>query len=148
MAQLTSAHAIISYHEGCRLQAYQDQDGNWTIGFGHTGPEVTPGLVWTGEQASDALDADIEIAELDAAKVYGAGFGSLDPVREAVFIDMVFNLGRTKLSKFTTFLLLAKQQLWTQAANDLLTHTAWATQVPHRAQDDAGMLTTGEWLNV
>ncbi|RAY96058.1 lysozyme [Enterobacter cloacae] len=46
---------VIHYFESCKLRAYPDpgsSDGNpWTIGWGHTGPEVTPGLVWTQEQA-------------------------------------------------------------------------------------------------
>ena len=45
--------------EGCRLKAYKDQAGVWTIGYGHTGPEVHEGLVWTQEQADQQLDADV-----------------------------------------------------------------------------------------
>lgn len=44
--------------EGCRLVAYQDTGGVWTIGYGHTGPDVHQGLVWTQEQADSALTQD------------------------------------------------------------------------------------------
>ena len=29
-------HDILKYFEGCRLTAYQDSVGVWTIGYGHT----------------------------------------------------------------------------------------------------------------
>lgn len=45
--------------EGLRLTAYQDTGGIWTIGFGHVGPEVHEGLVWTLQQAVDAFNEDI-----------------------------------------------------------------------------------------
>lgn len=44
--------------ESCRLTAYQDSGGIWTVGWGHTGPEVHEGLVWTQEQADEALAQD------------------------------------------------------------------------------------------
>jgi len=46
--------------EGLRLTAYQDSGGVWTIGWGHTGPEVHEGLVWTREQCAAALKHDLE----------------------------------------------------------------------------------------
>jgi lysozyme len=47
--------AYIERKEGLRLHAYQDIAGVWTIGYGHTGPEVGPGVVWTKEQCDEAL---------------------------------------------------------------------------------------------
>lgn len=44
--------------EACRLTAYQDIRGIWTIGWGHTGPEVVEGLVWTQEQADNQAMLD------------------------------------------------------------------------------------------
>jgi lysozyme len=44
--------------EGDRHEAYQDQGGVWTIGYGHTGPDVHAGLVWTEAQAQAALTQD------------------------------------------------------------------------------------------
>jgi lysozyme len=62
--------ALIKEFEGCEkrlsdgsLKAYQDGGGVWTIGFGHTGPDVIPGLIWTQAQADAALMEDIKEAE-------------------------------------------------------------------------------------
>jgi lysozyme len=50
--------ALMHHFEACKLTAYPDPATNgppWTIGWGHTGPEVVPGLQWTQEQADKAF---------------------------------------------------------------------------------------------
>ncbi len=48
--------------EGCRLTAYQDVKGVWTIGVGHTGPDVYEGLIITQDQADAWLLQDVQNA--------------------------------------------------------------------------------------
>jgi lysozyme len=67
---------VMHYFEQCRLNAYPDpgsSDGRpWTIGWGHTGPEVYRGLVWTQDQADAAFVADLarfERGVMDLVKV-------------------------------------------------------------------------------
>lgn len=57
MSFKTSAagRAMIEKYEGLRLRAYQDIVGVWTIGYGCTGAGIGPGLVWTKDQADQAL---------------------------------------------------------------------------------------------
>lgn len=55
--------ALTKAFESCRLVAYQDIKGIWTIGYGHTGPEVVEGLVWTQNQADSQLIVDLIKAE-------------------------------------------------------------------------------------
>ena len=50
--------------EGCRLTAYKDGGGVWTIGFGHTGAGVAAHLCWTQGEAEAALVADVARAYL------------------------------------------------------------------------------------
>lgn len=50
---------LIKTAEGLRLSAYQDQGGVWTVGYGHAGPEIGRGVVWTQAQADDAFDRDV-----------------------------------------------------------------------------------------
>ena len=51
------AAALIRVFEGCRLTAYQDSGGVWTVGFGHTAG-VTEGMTITMEQAAEFLQQD------------------------------------------------------------------------------------------
>lgn len=50
---------LIKRNEGCKLDAYQDSVGVWTIGYGHTGPDVAEGLVITQERAEELLRQDL-----------------------------------------------------------------------------------------
>lgn len=56
--------SLLIEREGKRNAAYKDTVGVWTIGVGHTGPEVHEGLVWTDEQVADALKKDIHRFEI------------------------------------------------------------------------------------
>ncbi len=47
---------LVKRFEGLRLTAYQDSVGVWTIGYGHTGPDVHPGMTITEEQADELLE--------------------------------------------------------------------------------------------
>lgn len=50
---------LIKRFEGCKLEAYQDAVGIWTIGYGHTGPNVHEGLRITQAQADAILAQDV-----------------------------------------------------------------------------------------
>jgi lysozyme len=76
--------------EGCRLKAYQDSKGVWTIGFGHTGRLVVAGLTCTQAQAEEWLASDIAWAASEVSRVVKV------PLTQAEFdalVDFVFNTG-------------------------------------------------------
>lgn len=78
--------AQLKNEEGLRLTAYPDPlsgGAPWTIGYGHTGPEVHQGLKWTKAQAEAALAADVAKAETGVEKALPWTSG-LDPVRRDV----------------------------------------------------------------
>jgi len=50
---------LIKRFEGCKLEAYRDAVGIWTIGYGHTGPNVHDGLKITQAQADAILAQDV-----------------------------------------------------------------------------------------
>jgi lysozyme len=51
--------SLLKSCEGCKLEAYQDSVGVWTIGYGHTGDDVTPDLVITQDEADALLLQDL-----------------------------------------------------------------------------------------
>jgi lysozyme len=84
--------------EGCRLSAYADQGGVWTIGYGHTGPGVHAGLTITQEQADTFLQSDIAgsvacVNKLVTANISQSQFDAL--------VDFTFNLGCASLASST-----------------------------------------------
>lgn len=52
--------ALIKSFEGCKLCAYQDQGGVWSIGYGQTGPFVTEGLTIQQDQADAWLHQSVD----------------------------------------------------------------------------------------
>lgn len=134
--------------EGLRLKAYKDTVGVWTIGYGHTGPEVKPGLVWTEAQAEAALVEDIleHNAKLAAALPWVSG---LDPVRRRVLQNMAFNLGLGSASKgtgllgFKNTLEFVRTGQYDKAADGMLA-SKWARQVGNRAVRLAKQMRTGQ----
>jgi lysozyme len=91
-------------HEGCELEAYPDPATNgdpWTIGVGHTGPEVHKGMTITEAQADAYLAADLRKFE---AGVNAAAPKSTQAQFDAM-VSLAFNIG---LGNFRSSTLLKK----------------------------------------
>lgn len=50
--------ALLKEFEGCKLKSYQDESGNWTIGFGHC-DHVIPNMTIDQETAESWLKEDV-----------------------------------------------------------------------------------------
>ena len=90
--------AFIKQMEGCRLVPYQDQVGVWTVGIGHTGPDVVQGKEITQEEADRLLERDSArfvnaLNRLIAVPLTQNQFDAL--------VSFVFNIGITAFSKST-----------------------------------------------
>lgn len=120
-------------HEGLRLKAYLDTVGVWTIGYGHTGPEVTPGLVVSEAKAEEWLRVDIDEAIEDVKAVAPWAVEELDVVRRGVLINMAFNLGREGLKQFNRQSLPAIRDGRYLDASNFLDKSLWRKQVKGRA---------------
>lgn len=92
--------AFIKQWEGLKLRAYYDasKPPKLTIGYGHTGPDVKPGMVITEEQATALLRADIEWAE---AAVNVDVKVALNDNQFAALVSFVFNIGASAFAKST-----------------------------------------------
>jgi lysozyme len=104
---------LIETHEGCELKAYKCPAGIWTIGYGHTGRDVTPGLVITQQRAEELLEADVQYFEQAIDKLLGNA-----PTTQAQFdamVSLAFNIGMgsAKLARagFATSSVLRKHLL-------------------------------------
>lgn len=89
---------LIRQFEGCELHAYKCPAGVWTIGYGHTGSDVKPGLVITQQRAVDLLQLDLARFEKAVAaslkvKVTDNQFSAL--------VALAYNIGPAALAKST-----------------------------------------------
>lgn len=91
---------LIKDAEGLRLAAYPDPGTGgdpWTIGYGHTGPEVKKGMVISSGQADAYLKADVARFEQAVAQ--------LCPVTTdnqfSALVSFAFNLGPENLRTST-----------------------------------------------
>lgn len=93
---------VMHFYEQCKLEAYPDPgsaDGHpWTIGWGHTGPEVVPGLVWTQEQADEAFKADLVRFE---SAVNHAVMVNITQSEFDALVAFAYNLGERALKTST-----------------------------------------------
>lgn len=95
--------SLIRQFEGLRLAAYQDMVGVWTIGYGHTGPDVTPGLAITQQRAEQLLINDLVqfecgVNDLVTVQINQNQFDAL--------VSFAYNLGVGALQKSTLLRLL------------------------------------------
>ena len=144
---MTDIAAIISgqlpytrVNEGCRLEAYRDSLGNWTIGVGHLGAHE--GEVWTQEQADAQLQTDLD-STADGLTTAAPWWVNLDVVRAGVFLDMAFNLGVHKFSTWKHTLGYAYNGDYAECGDEIEGSQPWASQVGNRAVRNANQMRTG-----
>jgi len=138
---------LIAKHEGCEANIYNDSMGIPTIGIGHNlkanplPDGMNPPL--TQDQIDQLFQADLAVATNAVTKAL-PWFSSIDSVRQAVLIDMTFNMGIGTLLTFHHTLGFIQDGDYTSAANGMLA-SLWAKQVGIRATEDANMMTSGLW---
>lgn len=129
---------MIIGHEGKRLDMYLDSEGISTIGVGHN--LEAKGI---SEAVCDLmLEEDIQEATDDANTF--RWFGDLSEPRQAVIVDMIFNLGLTRFSQFKKTIQFLENKLYQSAAREML-DSRWADQVGRRAIELSEIMRTGEW---
>lgn len=144
---MNSVEDLIAKHEGKVATIYNDSRGIPTIGIGHNlqasplPADMTPPL--TDNQIDQLFQSDLSKA-IHAVTDSLPWFTSLDQVRQAVVIDMAFNMGINTLLTFHHTLGFIESGSWQQAADGMLS-SLWAKQVGRRATEDAQMMLTGQW---
>lgn len=138
--------ADIKQAEGCKLEAYTDTKGFWTIGYGHLLPDQSKdwkGYIISQYQADSWLEDDLEQARARCMHLHE--WPCLDTVcRQNALIELEFNMAG-KWMKFLKTRQDIYNQNW-QAAHDDLLDSAWAKEVgPTRSKRIAKYLLTGEY---
>lgn len=94
MARLVPQEAIdmIAQFEGCRLEAYQDVVGVWTIGYGDTGPSVYRGVTITQEEADRRLQERVT-NEFGAGVERAVGDAPMTDNQYGAMVSLAYNIG-------------------------------------------------------
>jgi lysozyme len=90
---------MIETWEGCVLTAYRDPVGVLTIGYGHTGPDVTPSQTITQVQADTLLINDLHKFELTVNALCGSALTT--QYQFDALVSFAFNLGGNTLKTST-----------------------------------------------
>ena len=147
-------------HEGLRLQVYQDTLGIDTIGIGRNLEDrgiTKEELDWMDIPNMDAIyeygiteaDAmylaknDVQIVEKELVRSHPC-VEELDAVRQLVLVDMAFNMGVPRLSKFKKMWAAVHENKFDIAAKEML-DSRWAIQVKSRSTKLAHAMHHGEF---
>lgn len=128
--------------EGVEKKAYQDSRGFWTIGVGRLIDARRKGGLRDSE--IDLLLANDIDETQQALSARLSWFHQLDEARQAVLINMAFNLGVDGLLNFKKTLGLVASGDYAGAAKEMLA-SAWAIQVGDRAKRLSKQMQTGVW---
>ena len=124
--------------EGCVYEIYNDHLGYPTFGIGHLVRESDPengsplGNEVSEDRVANAFDDEIGIVLSDCNKLYPA-FEDLPEEAQQIIANMMFNLGRPRLSKFVGMKRGVDAKDWNLAAEEMV-DSRWYAQVGRRAE--------------
>ena len=126
----------VKKHEGYRNKVYLDTLGKRTVGVGHLCVED----FWEDDKEYEEkflmtiLEHDLQTAIKGAKDLMSEnGCMDMDEVAEEIIIEMIFQLGKTGVSKFKNMWKALSSLEYSTAASEML-DSRWAKQTPNRAQ--------------
>ncbi len=132
--------ADIKRHEGEVLEIYEDSLGYKTLGVGHLCQPEDPEYDWevgtsvTQEVVDMYYEDDFNKHLKEAIHVFGTEkeFYKLPEEIQHVLVNMCFNLGGTRLSKFKNMLKACREKDWAEMARQM-EDSRWFKQVGRRS---------------
>ena len=108
--------------EGVVYEVYLDHLNYPTFGVGHLIKESDGEFGYkvrtktSPERVAEAFDQDLDIAISECVVLYGERFDCLPDEVQQILVNMMFNLGRPRLSKFKKMYLHLQNEDWANAA--------------------------------
>lgn len=135
-----SLYKQLKIDEGVKYEIYLDHLGLPTFGIGHLILQSDPefgkpvGTPITEERVRTCFDRDVETSIRECNHLYGKReFGRLTDEVQQILVNMMFNLGRPRLSKFKKFNAAILKHDWKTAAIEGR-DSLWYEQVGARAE--------------
>jgi lysozyme len=123
--------------EGVKYEIYKDHLGYPTFGIGHLITEDDPehgepdGTEISEDRVNEVFESDVA-KFVSEAKILFSDLDELPDVAQQVIVNMAFNMGRPRLSKFKNFIAGVNDRDWVRAAEEMM-DSRWADQVGDRA---------------
>ena len=136
---LARLYARLTLDEDRRKRLYQCSAGKWSIGVGRNLEDR--GL--RDDEIDLLLANDVAEAAGECRRLL-RNFDSLCEVRQEVLVNMMFNLGYTRLAGFKKMVAAVLAGNWAEAATQML-DSKWAEQVGERAQRLSKAMHKGAW---
>lgn len=124
--------------EGVVYEIYEDHLGYATFGVGHLVLDSDPefgqaiGTPISEERVRECFERDLDTAIDECVALYGDTWSRFPGEVQEVLVNMLFNLGRPRLSKFKNFNAKLEEGDYSGAAPEGL-DSLWARQVGPRA---------------
>ena len=128
----------IKYDEGSVNEIYLDHLGLATFGIGHLVTEWDEEYGWevgtpvSTDRCNEVFDSDIQIVLSDCQHLY-PDFNDLPEEVQRIIANMMFNMGRPRLSKFKGMKAGVDARDWNKAADEMV-DSRWYRQVTNRAE--------------
>ena len=127
--------------EGVEYEIYLDHLGYATFGVGHLITDRDPennrevGTKISEERVQTAFESDLDTAISECIALYGESTWNMDFPEEVqeILVNMIFNMGRTRLAKFKNFRAALENRDWEKAAVEGR-DSLWHRQVTNRAE--------------
>jgi lysozyme len=126
--------------EGRKKFPYLDTKGKLTIGVGRN---LTDRGI-SDDEIDYLCQNDIRLAE-NTCRQQLPWFSNLDPIRQAVIVNMMFNLGLEKFDEFQQMAMAVARGNWGEAARQMQ-NSLWAQEVGDRAVRLANQMEQGVWF--
>jgi lysozyme len=137
MMNLDQLRMELEYDEGCKYEIYLDHLGLPTFGIGHLVTEDDPehgqevGTAVSEERVIEVFEKDVQVTLDECKKLYDDWF-DLPEEAQLIIANMMFNMGRPRLSQFKGMKRGVDARDWNAAADEMV-DSKWYRQVTNRA---------------
>ena len=136
--------------EGCKYEIYLDHLGLPTHGIGHLITEWDEeyekpvGTPVSEERVNNCFQSDVHVTIDECKKLYD-NFDDLPEEVQLILCNMMFNMGRPRLSKFLKLNDAIANENWLEASIQM-EDSRWYKQVPNRAERLCKRMREKSWL--
>ena len=125
--------------EGVVYEIYNDHLGYPTFGIGHLIKDTDLEYDWvvgsfvSEKRVQEAFEADLTVACSECSILYASDWDQFPDEVQEILVNMLFNLGRTRLNKFKKMNAALRNRDWNTAAIEGR-DSLWYRQVSNRAE--------------